>query len=123
MCIRDRWDIGRRTELNAQLSREIRDTENVLTLFNEEDRFRVDAAWKATSKLRLSSAVIFRDIDFIQSGFVREDSATLFEASAEYNLDRRSSFEFVFTTRTRNSTDFVNEFDNNALVLSYRRKL
>ena len=117
------WDIGRRTELNAQLVREIRDTENVLTLFNEEDRFKIDGAWRVTRKLTVSSAVTFRDVDFIQSGFTREDSATLFEAAVQYDLNRRSAFEFTFTTRTRDSTSVTNEFDNNFVLLNYRRRL
>ena len=117
------WDVGRRTELNAQFVREIRDTENVLTLFNEEDRLKIDGAWRVTSKLRLSSAVTFREVDFIQSGFVREDSATLFEAAAEYELNRRSTFGFTFITRSRDSTSITNEFDNNLVLFNYRRKL
>lgn len=117
------WDVGPRTELNAQLVREIRDTINVLTLFNEEDRFKIDAAWRVTSKLRVSSGVTFREIDFIQSGFVREDSATLFEAEVQYELNRRSLFGFTFRTRDRSSNEFDNEFDSNLALLSYRRKL
>jgi len=117
------WDVGLRTELSAQLVREIRDTENVQTLFNEEDRFKIDAEWQVTNKLTVSSGVTIRDVDFIQSGFIREDTATLFEAGVEYDLDRRSIFGFTFRTRNRSSNNFDNEFDSNLAFLSYRRKL
>jgi len=120
---RFKWDVGYRTQLSAQYVKQLRDTENTRTVFNQEERLRANVKWHLSNKLWFISGVTLIDVDFVQNEGNRKDFATILEAGVKYDVDKRSSVEFKFKSRARNSNDELNEFDSNLALLSYQRYL
>jgi len=120
--LRFRWSLGARTDLTVQAIRQIRDTENSITLFNKDTRLRTSIEWQSTSKLSFTLSASLFDTDFVQANREREDSAKIFEVGANYAFSERSSTELTLRARDRSSNNALNEFDNNLALISYRYK-
>lgn len=120
---RFQWNVGYRTELTAQYIKQLRDTENTLTIFNQEERFKTSLKWDLSNKLQFTTGVTLVDVDFVQNEGNREDFATILEAGLKYDLDKKSILGLTFKTRRRTSNNTLNEFDSNLAMISYRRNL
>lgn len=118
-----KWEISQRTEFNAQYAKQLRDTENLLTVFNEEERLSASLKYNLTNKLLLTSGISLQDIDFERINENRDDTATIFEAGVQYDLDKKSTVGLTFKSRTRTSNEEFSEFDSSLTLLSFERIL
>ena len=117
------WNYSSRTEITAQLSKQVRDTENSITAFNRDERLKIGAKWRYAEHIVLTSSITLFDSDFVQANGNRKDFGATLDLGAIYEFRVRSSLGFNLRARNRTSNRDLSEFDNAVALISYKYKL
>lgn len=117
--LRLRWNIGARTELASGYRRRLNNTENTQSLFTIDDRLLLELRWAASNRLGIVATAARRDIEFTQRlGGTRDDDVYTIKLKSIYKINRLFDIEFILQDQSRDSNNFINEFDKATASIS-----